>query len=509
MLSKVKSFGLSGLEGFMVTVEVDVSASLPACEIVGLPDAAVRESKERVRSAIKNSGFDYPVGRITVNLAPADMKKEGSIYDLPIALGIISATGQLKGPMPDYIYLGELALDGSIRGIHGLLPMVISASAQGYDTFVVPSANAPETSYISSVTAYGAASLKEAVDIINSGGRAVPWEKKQWSPNRRSYHNDFEDIKGQYGAKRAAEIAAAGGHNMLLVGTPGSGKTMLAKSMPSILPELTFNEALEITKIQSITGIMEAGEGIASERPFRSPHHSASTAALVGVGQKAMPGEISLAHYGVLFLDEFPEFSKDVLESLRQPLEDGVVTITRASAKATYPADFMLVAAMNPCPCGNFGSRINPCRCNPSQIERYRNRISGPMLDRIDIHVEMTEVAYEDLASKQAGESSAAIRERVSKARCIQRERFKNDGIMFNAQMSSKHIKKYCALEPDAEKLIRLSFDRLRLSARAYDRLIKVSKTIADLAGEEKITGACVAEALQYRSLDSKYWSKL
>lgn len=508
MLSKVKSFGLSGLEGFMVTVEVDVSASLPACEIVGLPDAAVRESKERVRSAIKNSGFDYPVGRITVNLAPADMKKEGSIYDLPIALGIISATGQLKGPMPDYIYLGELALDGSIRGIHGLLPMVISASAQGYDTFVVPSANAPETSYISSVTAYGAASLKEAVDIINSKGSAVPWEKKQWSPKRISYHNDFEDIKGQYGAKRAAEIAAAGGHNMLLVGTPGSGKTMLAKSMPSILPELTFNEALEITKIQSITGIMEAGEGIASERPFRSPHHSASTAALVGGGQKAMPGEISLAHYGVLFLDEFPEFSKDVLESLRQPLEDGVVTITRASAKATYPADFMLIAAMNPCPCGYYGSRMQECRCKPYEIAKYRNRISGPLLDRLDMHVEMAEVGYSDITSNKPGESSAAIRERVDEARRIQRERYKKDGIICNAQLSARLAKKYCVPDENGQRLMRQAYERLNLSARAYNRIMKVARTIADLSGGGDITYEHIAEAIQYRTVDKKYWGE-
>lgn len=506
MLSKVTSFGLSGLEGFSVTVEVDVSSSLPACEIVGLPDAAVRESKERVRSAIKNSGFLYPASRITINLAPADMKKEGSVYDLAIALGIIAASGQLARPIPKYVYLGELALDGSIRGINGLLPMVISAEVQGLSTFVVPRDNAPETSYIEGVTAYGAASLREAVDIIN--GEGEPWEKKVWSPKRIHYHNDFEEIKGQYGAKRAAEIAAAGGHNMLLVGTPGSGKTMLAKSMPSILPELTFKEALEITKIQSITGMMEPSEGIAAERPFRAPHHSASTAALVGGGQKALPGEISLAHYGVLFLDEFPEFSKDVLESLRQPLEDGVVTITRASAKATYPADFMLVAAMNPCPCGYFGSRIQECRCKPYEVAKYRNKISGPLLDRLDMHVEMAEVGYSDITSKKPGESSAAIRERVDEARRIQRERYKKDGIICNAQLSSRLVKKYCTTDDDAQKLMRQAYERLNLSARAYNRVMKVARTIADLSGGGDITYEHIAEAIQYRTVDKKDWGE-
>ena len=460
MLARITSYGLTGLLGYPVTVETDISFGFAGYETVGLPDNAVKESKERVRSAICNSGFPFPNVRLVVNLAPADVRKEGTVYDLPIAIGILVANGDIDRTAAEkWLIIGELALDGSVRGVNGVLPMVIDACSRGYNHIILPKENAEEAAFIHDAVVIPVTSLTEAVLFLRGMKIINPQPCSQTNiDDHPSFDSDFSLIKGQQAAKRAAEVAAA---------------------------------------------------GIVRERPFRAPHHSASIPALVGGGTKALPGEISLAHYGVLFLDEFPEFQKSVLEALRQPLEDGFVSITRAAAKAEYPADFMLVAAMNPCPCGNFGSRINPCRCNPSQIERYRNRISGPMLDRIDIHVEMTEVAYEDLASKQAGESSAAIRERVSKARCIQRERFKNDGIMFNAQMSSKHIKKYCALEPDAEKLIRLSFDRLRLSARAYDRLIKVSKTIADLAGEEKITGACVAEALQYRSLDSKYWSKL
>lgn len=507
MLAKIMSYGLTGLLGYPVTVEVDISDGPIKFDTVGLPDNAIKESRERVRSAVINSGFDFPEKHIVANLAPANVKKEGSIYDLPIAVGLLKAGGDIpKNAGVDWIMFGELALDGSVRGVNGVLPMLIDAKKRGYTRVILPRENAAEAMYIEGITAIPVNSLSEAALFLSGVRKLQPQPFVEWHPEDVKYDADFALIKGQQSAKRAAEVAAAGGHNIILIGTPGSGKTMLARSIPSILPPLSADEALEITKIHSVAGAIRGASNIVTVRPFRTPHHSVSIPALVGGGTRAMPGEISLAHYGVLFLDEFAEFPKNVLEALRQPMEDGFIAITRTAAKAEYPADFMLVAAMNPCPCGNFGSRTKQCRCNKFQIERYRSRVSGPVLDRIDIHVEMNDVPFEELSSKQIGECSAVIRERVSKAREIQKERYLNEGILLNSQLNSKLIKKYCKLEPAAEKLVEMSFERLNLSARAYNRVLKVARTISDLASEEEISSAAIAEALQYRAIDSKYW---
>ena len=509
MLSVVTSFGLIGISGYLVKVEIDINHGLPSYDVVGLADVAIKESKQRVRSAIKNSGLAFPINKITVNLAPADTKKEGSLYDLPIAVALLSATGEVPTDSVDgFAFVGELSLNGSVRKVNGILPILICAHNLGINKIFIPYDNRVEASYIEGLEVYAVKNLKELVAHFKNEKLIEPLKHKTYEEAKQESvdTNDFSLVKGQYSAKRALEIAAAGGHNIMMIGPPGSGKTMLARSFPTILPDMSFEEALEVTKIHSIAGTLDDKVGIITKRPFRSPHHTATTVALTGGGAKAKPGEISLAHNGVLFLDEMPEYSRQTLETLRQPLEDGVITVSRLQQTVEYPANFTLIASMNPCPCGNYGSKTAECKCTPNQIHKYLNKLSGPLMDRIDLHVEVDSITYSELSEDIQEESSASIKERVDRARQIQLDRFKGTKIYNNAKMTNAMVKKYCKLDKRSIDLLGQAFSDLNLSARAYNRILKVSRTIADLEGSKDILPSHIMEAIGYRSLDNKYW---
>jgi magnesium chelatase family protein len=500
VLVKVQSSSVLGVDGFPVDVEVDLPLGMPSFDIVGLPDAAVKESKERVRSAIKNCGFEFPIHKIIINLAPAYIRKEGAAYDLPIAAGILAASGQVSTELlTKTMIVGEVALDGKVRPINGVLSMAQSAAAMGLQYFILPRENRKEAAVVEGLCPVPVGDLRDMERFLNGDWTPEPVEEDWTTSQEEIYADDFRDVRGHDHAKRALEIAAAGGHNVLFVGPPGSGKTMLARRIPSILPPLSREEAMELSRIYSVAGMLPNGSSLLRQRPFRSPHHTISAAGLIGGGKVPRPGEVSLAHYGVLFMDEFPEFPREALEALRQPLEDGVVTISRAASTLTYPAKVMLVASQNPCPCGFQGDPVKPCTCTPLQIQRYRSRISGPLLDRIDIVVEVPRLRHEELMGREEGEDSASIRRRVVAARQLQTQRLAGTGLHCNAHMGPKELKRDCSLGEPERQLLSRAIQKFNLSGRAYARILRLARTIADLAGEEKIGLPHLAEALQYR----------